>query len=267
MQDAVNIYLSEKMKRNSKDWSMEKMRKFKADHCQPVFDGCIDEIKSRPVEFDESDIEIWMLMDPFDKGAMRYAYAAILNLGTKDEPIYLHSVLKETIFVANKYNSYEFYKDLVEIQTIAAFLASKFSAFSPFAKKLKFIECSLLKLNGKWYSIEEYIEGDFTKWTNNSGSINYDSYEGLLNCFSHWTHQVTKGYLIVNDLQGIAFKNEQFILTDPAISCPSDDKRFSMTNLGEESINEFYESHQCNKMCKILQLEKHEKQILPDRDD
>lgn len=42
---------------------------------------------------------------------------------------------------------------------------------------------------------------------------------------------------------------------------------FRNTNLGQEGIISFFESHQCNHICKYLVLEKHAAQKLPDRID
>ncbi|CAF1059515.1 unnamed protein product, partial [Brachionus calyciflorus] len=84
--------------------------------------------------------------------------------------------------------------------------------------------------------------------------------------FSHWTYQVTKEYLIVNDLQGMLVDNKHYILTDPAISSPEGYERFSTTNLALKGIKKFFQTHQCNHICKHLKLIKHAYQKLPDRD-
>lgn len=53
----------------------------------------------------------------------------------------------------------------------------------------------------------------------------------LLQAFSHWTWQVTKGQLMVVDVQGLLSKDKEYVLVDPAIHCPSDPSRFTKTNL------------------------------------
>ncbi len=58
----------------------------------------------------------------------------------------------------------------------------------------------------------------------------------LIVSFSHWTHKVTEGYLMIVDLQGALTVNSVngkmlINLTDPAIHC-RDTTRFRPMNLG-----------------------------------
>ncbi len=73
--------------------------------------------------------------------------------------------------------------------------------------------------------------------------------------------------MIVSDLQGFENEKDQYILTDPAITCPDNLHRFSTTNLGIKGVKKFFESHQCNPICKIMKLIKHALQVLPDRNE
>ena len=59
--------------------------------------------------------------------------------------------------------------------------------------------------------------------------------------------------------------NKEYILTDPAIACPEDHKRFSSTNLGIKGVQKFFQTHKCNNICQYLKLKKHKYQSLPDR--
>ena len=117
---------------------------------------------------------------------------------------------------------------------------------------------------GYYYSIEHFVEGIFKKWMNNEGNVNLEEYSSLLNAFSHWTFEYTQGYLIVTDLQGFVYKNNEFILTDPALVCSDEPNRFGLTNRGFKSVYNFFEKHQCNYICRFLKLKKHFKQILND---
>ena len=82
----------------------------------------------------------------------------------------------------------------------------------------------------------------------------------MLNYFLFF--QITNGYLMVVDLQGIISKGpngEQAIeLTDPAIHC-TDLARFGDTNMGEEGMQMFFSRHKCNEVCKQLGLKIPEK--------
>ena len=79
----------------------------------------------------------------------------------------------------------------------------------------------------------------------------------LLLAFAHFTWIHSGKFLLVTDLQGIAGpdvgKANDILLTDPAIHCPSM-PRFGGTNLMQEGVDAFFESHECNKYCKALRL-------------
>lgn len=69
--------------------------------------------------------------------------------------------------------------------------------------------------------------------------------------FSHWSYNYTKGELLVCDLQGELRKD--FCLTDPAISS-SRQRMYVDTDLGKVGQKQFFESHECNPLCRILHL-------------
>jgi hypothetical protein len=75
--------------------------------------------------------------------------------------------------------------------------------------------------------------------------------------FSHFSHDITGGYLLVCDLQGISTVDSKgkatLLLTDPAIHC-STHCRFGKTNLQEVGIKQFFEKHICNEFCRALGL-------------
>jgi hypothetical protein len=76
----------------------------------------------------------------------------------------------------------------------------------------------------------------------------------LLTAFSHYSHSVTRGYLLVCDLQGIETTSGdrlRMLLTDPAIHCTA--PRFGQTNLGQADA--FFSVHTCNRFCRALRLQ------------
>ena len=101
----------------------------------------------------------------------------------------------------------------------------------------------------QYYFVEDELpipkDADFTKWCNNTGHWDLDPkvFEPTLAEFSLWTYEVTKGYMIVCDLQGVkrSFKDSsgrkctEYVLTDPAINC-TDPRRFSETNLADKAV-------------------------------
>eukprot|EP00340_Litonotus_pictus_P000201 CAMPEP_0170526782 /NCGR_PEP_ID=MMETSP0209-20121228/12182_1 /TAXON_ID=665100 ORGANISM="Litonotus pictus, Strain P1" /NCGR_SAMPLE_ID=MMETSP0209 /ASSEMBLY_ACC=CAM_ASM_000301 /LENGTH=594 /DNA_ID=CAMNT_0010816815 /DNA_START=1 /DNA_END=1785 /DNA_ORIENTATION=+ len=107
-----------------------------------------------------------------------------------------------------------------------------------------------LNSHQRFFSVENYIQGDYNKYNNNAGWINDNLNESamLAQAFSHFSWQITKGYMMIVDLQGV-----DNILTDPQIHC-LDNKRFGKGNLGYVGIMKFFMSHICNEYCKHLNL-------------
>ena len=145
--------------------------------------------------------------------------------------------------------------EVVQVSTIAFVLSSEFNLIAERKniQKVKFLDIDLLRsdtvdLCAKYYTIEQKLEG--------AGYKRFNSNTGVITAFAHYTCELTKGYLVVYDLQGIELNN-QFILTDPAIHCV-DSLRFGTTNFGKKGIKKvfqcFLENHKCNDICKKLEL-------------
>lgn len=251
------------------DWSLDKFKKVNAVLYQAPYSGDLNELKTKPIDFKESNIELNIADKPFDKGSLRYAYAAQANIGTDEAPNYKKLVVKQSLFKGDEFNTLKYFKDLTENQVVSTFLAKKFFELTKPQKSLRFIDVSIIYVpeRNEYYSVEEFIEGEFVKWISNDGVINEDIYSCTLDAFSHWSYEATRNYLIVTDLQGALVDNKEYILTDPAITSPDDPDRFANTNLGAEGLKDFFSSHQCNHICRKLGLKKHEFQTLPDREE
>lgn len=81
---------------------------------------------------------------------------------------------------------------------------------------------------------------EFTKFSNSTGYWDEESLDETLLRFTKFTHDATKGYIMVTDLQGV-HKGNTYHLTDPVILC-KDILRFGNTNLGEKFIKKCYDS-------------------------
>nr|XP_015222646.1 PREDICTED: transient receptor potential cation channel subfamily M member 6 isoform X2 [Lepisosteus oculatus] len=107
----------------------------------------------------------------------------------------------------------------------------------------------------EWLTIEKNLNGDFKKYNSTNGEeVTPMSFlEETILAFSHWTYEYSRGELIVLDLQG-AGEN----LTDPSVIKAEDkdeqDMIFGPANLGDGTIQNFIEKHQCNRCCKQLKL-------------
>ena len=102
--------------------------------------------------------------------------------------------------------------------------------------------------------LPDYKKG-FTKWNNNNGFLNQDQFSATLDAFTHWTYAITKGYLMVVDLQGVE-QEKKFILTDPSIHCKA--PKYGNTNCGEVGMKQFLKTHKCGSVCIALELNKNE---------
>lgn len=84
------------------------------------------------------------------------------------------------------------------------------------------------------YFVEEALHGDFTRYSYNSGFWEEERLDEWLLRFALWTYEVTEGYLMVTDLQGVLTENG-YTLTDPVVLC-TDLARFGSTNLGAKMM-------------------------------
>ena len=128
-------------------------------------------------------------------------------------------------------------------------------------KRVEFTEVTTLEVgtgaNVKFYNMESLLEGEWLRYSNNGGYVNTMDYAAVLQAFTHWTHERSRGLLMVTDLQGVRVVNEDgenvFCLCDPAIHC-TDVMRFTRTNLGAEGFKLFFDTHKCNDVCQKLGL-------------
>lgn len=252
------------------DWSQtnDNFEHVQVELQETSFESALTNLKHATVTFRKRRVDVLLARKPFAKGGLRYAYAALVNMGTTERPDWVKSVLKESIFAGAEYNTEKYYKQLVEVQVVAKYLASEFVVAAKGEKSLRFLNVCLAqeKKTGVYYTVEDYMEGVFIKWMNNAGIVNEEDYACTLNAFSHWTYEATNHYLLVTDLQGFKLDaDSSYLLTDPAITCLDDWDRFSSTNLGKKGLKKFFQTHQCNSICQKLKLERHRYQTLPNR--
>ena len=105
----------------------------------------------------------------------------------------------------------------------------------------------------RFYSLEEYKEGRFIKFNSNGGHI--DPEFEMPQAFSHYTWHVTRGQLMVLDLQGWC-EGGNYTLTDPAIMTADYSLLPTDTNRGTEAMEEFLRGHVCGESCAKLGLAK-----------
>lgn len=103
----------------------------------------------------------------------------------------------------------------------------------------------------KHYSVERFVEGEFTKFNSNGGYVNA-SFD-MAQAFSHFSYHICDGKLMVLDLQGW-FDNvsKRYLLTDPALVTENYDLLPTATNRGKDAMHDFLKVHKCGPLCQNL---------------
>ncbi|EFA77644.1 protein serine/threonine kinase [Heterostelium album PN500] len=213
-------------------------------------DACLDE-KYEASSFSE-EFEIKMAPYPFSQGGNRLAYHAVDKDGNR-------KVVKQSKYKGSSYNSMKRYLEEMECQTVAAKFAFDFNHLRS-KQDINFTFAKVLvdKNNDQpqFYSVEKLIEGEYQKFNSNHGWLrkDEDGMNEIIQTFSHWTYQASKGKAMVVDIQGVKI-DKGYLLTDPAIHCINV-RRFGATNLGKPGMIKFFDTHKCNKHCRELKLVK-----------
>jgi hypothetical protein len=213
------------------------------------------------IQHSEVKSKITIGTDPFSEGCNRLAFYM------KDKTLEQNLVAKLPKSIKASEYSIDGLKKELEAITICQHLVSEFNErvvnMVPDTRLLfNFINCYIYeilnKINGSdtsldsynLYTVENYIEGEYVKYNNNAGWISQNVTDQVLlaQTFSHFSWQITKGYLCVVDLQGVGG-----YLTDPQIHCLNP-KKFGNGNFGYIGIMKFFMSHNCNSYCRKLDL-------------
>ena len=126
-----------------------------------------------------------------------------------------------------------------------------------FGETLKYRNIYLAKLNGECLTLEEFIEGKFQKYMNNTGEVCVSGDDVIgqkAECLSHFSYEISNSQLLVVDLQGSGH-----MLYDPEIATAqmfdSDEEfLFCAGNLNVVAKTTFVKAHACNKFCQLLGL-------------
>ncbi|KAK3605713.1 hypothetical protein CHS0354_013508 [Potamilus streckersoni] len=111
-----------------------------------------------------------------------------------------------------------------------------------------------------WINVEPYIEGEFTKLTNNLTYCNPRA-QKLATALTHFSHHISKGKLMLVDLQGWLpdTGSNVIYLTDPQFhSKLGSGSRICSGDFGEEGMKAFWDKvhPQCNEICLTLNLKR-----------
>ena len=150
---------------------------------------------------------------------------------------------------------------LVESCHILSLGSTPFSTVRIFITYMGGVPYQVIEIPGrpegrKFFSVEEYIPGVYSKFNNNAGYVDVElseSHPGL-QAFSHFTWHYTKGLLMVVDVQGVSCGAGKYLLTDPAIHTLEEKVLPDPTNLGMDGMARFFATHKCNSICTQLRL-------------
>ena len=190
--------------------------------------------------------------EPFSEGAFRECYLGFLVDKQKkniklDDIVSGKCVMKlyKNKTINNIRNDLE--GDLIS-SSIANAYAAAFNNIIKIPNKINFVNpLATVDMNKQVIVLEPFIEGQYTKFSNNFGYENKDYNAYIPAAFSHYTWLLSEGRLVINDIQGV-FNNGKYILTDPAIQ--SVEKKYGGSDIGCFGLFVFLATHKHNDICK-----------------
>ncbi len=152
----------------------------------------------------------------------------------------------------------QFYRRAVLIQAAANVLAQESNRHLSFlgpnvSNSISFVELAVYWLDARneYGLVEHSINGKFQKYSDAIGNALLGDESFMAGAFSHFTWCVTKGRLLVCNIQGCG---NQF--THPVIHSNGDDLQqfLHQQNQSNTAITNFFASHKCNRICESLKL-------------
>ena len=212
-----------------------------------------------PLQTSQRTGQMKIAAHPFARGSLRYAFYG--QFSSAERSPFVEVVYKELASVDTRRSTLAVYREHLEIQAIAQFLAEQFNLEQQrlFRQTVPIVyaDADLVQRKdnpSRIYQVERRMHEEWRKWNNNSGGVSLTAYSTILQAFSHWTYEKTAGRLMVVDLQGVK-SGDTYLLTDPALHC-DDLLRFraTRTNLGVKGMQEFFRTHLCSEICSTLKL-------------
>lgn len=153
-------------------------------------------------------------------------------------------------------------KKVVQMHMLARNFASKLeekliknNKLMLYGETLKYKKLYLGEYKDASVTVEEFIEGDFTKHINNTGVIcgQENEIRSKAESLAHFSYECSSHKLMVVDMQGCGFW-----MFDPEIASQNikegDELLFTTGNLSFKAIGNFLESHKCTEYCNLLGL-------------
>lgn len=135
----------------------------------------------------------------------------------------------------------------VELQMLCVDVARRYNQYSP-PKPVRFLAASLLHTAAGLFSLEPYLAGQWQKHNNNFGYVSEDD-RNTPQAFSHYSWEASSHTCIIVDIQGVGDH-----YTDPVVHSADWEGQATTGNMGPMGIQMFFETHQCNAICRYLRL-------------
>jgi len=188
-------------------------------------------------------INVVVQLHAFAQGGMRQAFHMQDLSFSGDDKKYVLKLYKDV------HEKPQIYYDDVKMQMEAKMWAVRYNDRNP-PKHVEFLDACVLELKDRpdkpICAVEKFIGGEYKK-NNNNGDWS-DDQRNTPQAFSHFTYQESKHTILVCDIQGVGD-----VWTDPQIHS-HDQEGYGKGNMGQEGINNFLESHECNPICRWLKL-------------
>ena len=215
-------------------------------------------------------VEFIINKEPFGSGGFREAFKA-----TSKTPKFKSSVwvikkyLPDALMTIEQTNqtTEQHTKKVVQMHSLAKNFAEqlehqlqKKDVLHLYGETVKFSPIFLGKMeSGEYVTVENYIDGEFVKYTNNNGLIckPNTALRQKAESLAHFSFEKSEKQLMVMDIQGSGHH-----LFDPEIASRNllheDDDEFLFTtgNLADTAITNLIENHDCSKYCTLLDLPK-----------
>ena len=105
--------------------------------------------------------------------------------------------------------------------------------------------------------MEQFVEGEFVKFLNNTGAVCGEASEirQKSESLTHFLYEKSDKQLMIVDVQGWGYNlYHPEIASREIMSDQSEQLMFAMGNLTTRAIDTFVVAHSCNKDCKLLVL-------------
>ena len=201
----------------------------------------------------------------FASGGFRNAYLTKAISGIAKEKYVLKRYRKEKVKeIEELFGTTEVHtRKAVQMNALARNFAQNLDLERPileYGQTFTYTKVYYSSFNGEFVTLENFLEGTFQKYINNTGEICGNDISNIslkAEAFVHFTYVNSNQQLIVSDILGVNYS-----LCDPEIASAKlmDDNDSSILfcsgNLSETAIDNFFRGHSCNKFCRLLNFSK-----------